>query len=37
MIEIAPSDLSPAGLAGLAALLRRRFPRALQITPACTP
>jgi len=34
MIEIAPSDLSPAGLAGLAALLRRRFPRALQITPA---
>jgi GNAT superfamily N-acetyltransferase len=34
MIEIAPSDLSPAGLAGLAALLRRRFPRAVQITPA---
>jgi len=34
MIEIAPSDLSPAGLAEVSALLRQRFPRAAQITPA---
>ena len=34
MIEIAPSDPSPAGLAAVAALLRPRFPRAAQISAA---
>jgi hypothetical protein len=34
MIEIRPSDPSPAGLAAVATLLRERFPRAAQISPA---
>jgi hypothetical protein len=34
MIEIQPTDASAAGLERVAALLRRRFPRAAQISPA---